>query len=105
MTFDLGATLSTAVLVIASVIGYLLDRKDAAQQKEISDLKVAHAKDIERLTKLHEEDAQALQTLQVKLAAEHYPKGEVDNIMQGLYRYLDEKFQDLYRVIGARGGN
>lgn len=70
--------------VIIGVMGYLLAKKDAAQEAQLEDL-----------YKKHEADASKLQILEVKIAENHYPKAEINQIVENLKKYLDDRFDRI----------
>lgn len=81
-------TLETVVGIVVAVIGYLLARKDAAQESLISEL-----------FRKHEEDAFRLQALELRIASSHYQKPEVDRLMDKFKDFLDEKFMSLESML------
>jgi len=83
VTFAIGA-----VTILFTIIGFFLSQKDAKQALEISDL-----------FRKHEEDAQKLANLELKIAEQHYPKPEIDKIMDRFKGYFDERFDRLEKVI------
>lgn len=78
----------TLIGVVVSVIGYLLSRKDTAQEAQIYEL--YHK---------HEEDAARLQALEIRIAGSHYQKPEVDRLLDKFKGYLDEKFLALEHLV------
>lgn len=70
--------------IIIGVMGYLLAKKDAAQEAQLEDL-----------YKKHEADASKLQILEVKIAENHYPKTEINQIVENLKKYLDDRFDRI----------
>ena len=82
-------------LLIISIIGYLLSKKDSAQEKQIEDL-----------YDKHETDAAKLQSLEVKIAENHYQKNELDvkfDKLETIFRNgidkLVERFDHLSSVL------
>lgn len=69
---------------IAAVLWYLLRQKDAAQEKKIDLL----------FTK-HDDDAQRLAELELKIAANHYIKPELDAKFDRLERSIREGMHEL----------
>ena len=81
--------------IVFSVIGYLLQSKDTAQEKQIGVL----------FTK-HDQDAKELQDLKLLIASQHYVKGELDLKFEKLeatfargFTNLGEKFDNLSAVL------
>ena len=72
------------VAIVIGVMGYLLAKKDAAQEAQLEDL-----------YKKHDADATKLQTLEVKIAENHYPKTEINAIVENLKKYLDDRFDRI----------
>jgi hypothetical protein len=70
--------------IVVGIMGYLLAKKDAAQEAQLEDL-----------YKKHEADASKLQTLEVKIAENHYPKTEINAIVENLKKYLDDRFDRI----------
>lgn len=91
MTFDIGATLAALVAAALSVVGYLLAKKDSAQETQISDL----------YTK-HESDAKRLQELELHVASNHYPKTEINQILEQMKKHFDERFDRLEQFMAHR---
>ncbi len=87
-TFDWGAVLAALAAIFAGSIGYLLSRKDTAQEMQIADLFVKH-----------EADALRLQSLEVKIAENHYPKSEINSFFEHFKNYLDERFDRLEKAM------
>jgi hypothetical protein len=83
--------LSILGVLIVPVIGYLLNKKDTAQEKEIEELK----KTSSLLFKKHDDDVAALQALQIQIAKEHYLKHELDSRFQSLEMAFKEGMRDL----------
>ena len=108
--------------LLFSVIGWLLVRKDAAQQAEIAsvrkareeDQKVTQAlslqlaaaletvlqvqRDSQKLFELHDKDAANLAELRLLIASEHYPKKELDV----RFEKLDVTFREGFKELGDR---
>lgn len=72
------------ISIVIGVMGYLLAKKDAAQEAQLEDL---YGK--------HEADSIKLQMLEVKIAENHYPKTEINQIVDGLKKYLDDRFDRI----------
>ena len=99
--------------VIVSVLGYLLSRKDLAQEKKIEELQTQHDKDlagctrqISTLWEKHDADARELEALKLLVASKHYERGELDskfdkleNAIQAGLTALGAKLDKLTEVI------
>ena len=72
--------------VIASVIGYLLKRKDEEQ-----------AGLIDKLFVKHDRNESSLQDLRLKIAQDHYHKNELDARLLSLESTFQKGFDDLGR--------
>jgi len=90
------------VMVMAPValggIGYLLRQKDADQQRQLEEL----VRQKDALWEKHDEDAERLQALELKIASEHYVKRELDgkfdkleSAITGGLNSLGERFDKL----------
>jgi len=90
------------VMVMAPValggIGYLLRQKDADQQRQLEELQ----RQKDALWEKHDEDAERLQELELKIASEHYVKRELDgkfdkleSAITGGLNSLGERFDKL----------
>lgn len=88
---DLNIALSILSIVIIPIIAYLLNKKDGAQEKELTDLKAA----TQLLFKKHDDDVAALQALQLQIAKEHYLKHELDQRFLSLEAAIKESSADL----------
>ena len=88
MTFDLGALIASAVGVLFSGVGYLLAKRDTA-----------HEDAIKELFSMHKEDAARLQELTVKIAENHYPKVEINAMLDQFKKYLDQRFDQLEMAV------
>ncbi len=85
MSLEAIAVLMVFVLgVIFGVICWLLNNKDAQQEKKIDDL---FAK--------HQADADKLVNLELIVAGQHYKKSEIDALMKDFREYLDKRFDRL----------
>ncbi len=84
---SLNAIIEVAGGALIAVMGYLLSKKDATQEAKIDDL----------YTK-HEADAAKLQSLEVKIAENHYPKSEINQIVDSLKKYLDDRFDRIEQM-------
>ena len=74
--------------VIFGVIGYLLSRKDSAQEKSIEDLYEKHQKDADKLA-----------ALELLVASDHYRKPEVDSLFKMLRDELKSGFDRVETAI------
>lgn len=70
--------------VVIAIIGWLLRNKDAAQEKQISEL-----------WDKHNDDAKALNDLRVQIAQNHYVKHELDQRFDKLEMAFREGFREL----------
>lgn len=84
----LGPVIAALLGIFGSIFGYLLNRKDVAQERDIQNL---YAK--------HDEDANRLRELELQVAQKHYQKIEVDSILDRFKSYLDERFDRLEKSI------
>lgn len=85
-----------------SIIGYLLQKKDLAQEeqiktlkKDIDKIKEDHKHEIDTLWSIHNVDAERLHNLEVELAKQYYPKGEMDERFKELDRTVKEGFKGV----------
>ena len=74
--------------VVFGVIGYLLSRKDEAQEKSIKDL-----------YDKHQIDADKLAALALLIASDHYRKPEIDNLFSMLRAELKSGFDRVETAI------
>jgi uncharacterized protein HemX len=81
--------LAVAALVFA-VLWYLLQQKDAKQQR-----------DIELLWQRHDEDAKELQVLKLQIAQQHYVKTELDTKFDRMEETFRVGFRDLGQKVDA----
>ncbi len=88
MDVNLGAVLSGIFSIVGAVFVYLLNKKDSAQE---SDIQILYEK--------HDEDANRLRDLELKVAQNHYQKMEVDAILDRFKSYLDDRFDRLEKSI------
>ena len=77
--------------VLIALVGWLLNDKDAKQQKEIAELQAA----IKLLFKKHDDDVAALVLLQRQIDKEHYVKPELDARFQSLESTFRSGMHDL----------
>jgi hypothetical protein len=91
---ELSTILSILGILIVPAIGYLLNKKDSAQEEDIKDLK----KTAELLFKKHDEDAANLASLQLQIAKEHYLKHELD----ARFTSLEDAFRDGMQELGRK---
>lgn len=73
--------------IIVAVVGYFLRQKDEAQAKQIATLWIKH-----------DEDAEKLQNLELRIASEHYVKRELD----GKFDRLDASIRDGLEGLGKK---
>lgn len=90
---ELSAIIAIAGALIVPALGYLLNKKDASQEKEIAELKGTTA----LLFKKHDDDVAALQSLQLQIAKEHYLKHELDQRFMSLENAFKEGMHELGR--------
>lgn len=76
--------LDVVVGMVLALVGYLLKRKDEEQEKLIEDLYNKHNTDAERLHQV-----------ELKLAADHYVKSELDTKFDKLELVISTGFRDL----------
>ncbi len=88
MDINLGTVLSGIFSIVGAVFVYLLNKKDSAQE---SDIQILYEK--------HDEDANRLRDLELKVAQNHYQKMEVDAILDRFKSYLDDRFDRLEKSI------
>lgn len=106
---ELSTLISVFGILIVPAFAYLLNKKDAAQEKEIEALKAAQKEQLDALRELiaatqaqiallfkkHDDDVAALRALEVQIAKEHYLKHELDQRFQSLESTFREGFGDL----------
>lgn len=88
---EIGTILSILGILIVPSIAYLLNKKDAAQEKEITELKGT----CKLLFKKHDDDVAALVLLQRQIDKEHYVKPELDARFQSLESTFRTGMHDL----------
>lgn len=88
MNFD--SILLYAVTTSGAIIGYLLKAKDAALEREI-----------QQLWSKHDDDARALQRLEIQVAGEHYKRGELDSRFDRLEEGIRNEMRDLGKKLDA----
>ena len=88
---ELSTILSILGILIVPAITYLLNKKDAAQEKEIAELQAT----CKLLFKKHDDDAAALVLLQRQIDKEHYVKPELDARFQSLESTFRTGMHDL----------
>lgn len=69
---------------VFSVLFYLLRQRDERQGKDIESLFAIHHRDVEKLT-----------ALELEIARNHYPKGELDERFRQLDATIKEGFKEL----------
>ena len=79
--------LEAALGLLISIVGYLLQKKDHEQEKQLEDL----------YTK-HHQDADRLHQVELKLASDHYVKSELDN----RFDRLDISMKHGFETLGAK---
>ena len=90
---ELSTIISLLGILIVPSLAYLLNKKDSAQEKEITELKSTTA----LLFKKHDDDVAALQHLQLQIAKEHYLKHELDQRFVSLENAFKEGMHELGR--------
>ena len=99
---DLTATIiSLAATGIGTVLWWLLRQKDSAQQAQLDALRALIAGQAEQITLLfrkHDDDAQRLADLELKIAERHYQKQELDS----KFDRLEASFQVGLDRLGAK---
>jgi type III secretory pathway component EscV len=108
---ELSTAFSILAIIIVPIVTYLLNKKDAAQEKQLDALKELNEKlqkQIDLLFKKHDDDAAALAALQLQIAKEHYLKHELDARFQSLehtfrqgFDGLSSEFKELSRILIA----
>jgi hypothetical protein len=88
--------------VIFGIIGYLLHRKDVAQEAQIIELKAVivalkteHTRITDELWNKHNEDAARLHNLEIELAKQYYPKVEMDTRLHELELTIKEGLSEV----------
>lgn len=76
---------------VFTVLWWLLRQKDARQEEMIRDL-----------YKKHEDDARALNRLELKLAELYSPKHEIREMLAELRQHFDQRFDQLTKIVGGR---
>jgi Tfp pilus assembly protein PilO len=99
---ETGAIISIAIGIVVSIITWLLNKTDKAQEDKLS----AQQEAIRLLFKKHDDDVAALQALQLQIAKEHYLKHELDQRFQQLdatfregFAGLRSEFKELARIL------
>ena len=87
---DLNYLITYAVAIVGALVSYLLQQKDAQQQRDIQDL-----------YRKHEADASALQRLELHVAGEHYKRNELDSRFDRLEESVRSELRDLGKKIDA----
>ena len=88
---EISTVLSILGILIVPAITYLLNKKDAAQEKEIAELQAT----CKLLFKKHDDDVAALVLLQRQIDKEHYVKPELDARFQSLETTFRTGLHDL----------
>lgn len=76
---------------VFSIVWWLLRQKDASQERQIE----AQQRQIELLFRKHDDDAQRLEDLKLKIAENHYMKTELDQKIAHLDNSIREGLRDL----------
>lgn len=79
---------------IFTIIGYLLAQKDSRQSEQIKDLYDKCAA-----------NAKNSQNLELQLARDHYPKAEVQALLENFKNYLNERFDRIEQAVGFERRN
>jgi hypothetical protein len=82
------ATALAIVGIIVIPIGYLLARKDAQQAEFIKDL-----------YEKHQQDAEKLADLNLKLVGQYYDRAAIDTLFINFKAYLNERFDRIEKAI------
>lgn len=85
---DINYLLTYAIGIVGALVSYLLQQKDAQQQRDIQDL-----------YRKHEADASALQRLELHVAGEHYKRNELDSRFDRLEESVRSELRDLGKKI------
>ena len=88
---ELGTIISLLGILIVPALAYLLNKKDASQEKEIVSLRETCG----LLFKKHDDDAAALASLRIEIAKEHYLKHELDARFHSLETAIKESSASL----------
>ncbi len=96
---------SVIIGIVVGVVGWLLKNKDAAQEKQISDLEKRTSEECDKLRGLiktlfdkHDQDVQRLVEVELSIAQKHYQKTELD----GRFERLEAAFRDGFANIGSK---
>lgn len=84
------AIISGLMVIISSGVGYLLVRKDSAQEEQIKEL-----------FRKHEDDAGKLNILELKLAHEYHSKTDLKDVLENLKMFFNERFDRMEDAIGV----
>ena len=91
--------------VIFSIISWLLQQKDKAQEEKITALAKKHLEDMcqrdEKITLLflkHDTDEKALHDLALQIAKNHYERNELDR----KFDRLDQTFKEGFTLLGDK---
>ena len=108
---EISTILSILGILIVPAFAYLLNKKDASQEQQLTALKDLNEKlqkQIDLLFKKHDDDVAALNSLQLQIAKEHYLKHELDQRFQSLettfrqgFDGLSTEFKELSRILIA----
>ena len=84
----------TVFTLVVGIIGSLLSRKDAQQEKQITSLETA----VELLFKKHDGDVSDLRDLREMVVGQHYRRDELDV----KFEKLDDTFRNGFRDMGEK---
>lgn len=98
---ELSTIISLLGILIVPAFAYLLNKKDASQEQQLTALKDLNEKlqkQIDLLFKKHDDDVAALNSLQLQIAKEHYLKHELDQ----RFMSLENAFKDGMHELGRK---
>lgn len=84
--------------ILVGILGYLLAKKDEAQEQKIADLEQIHGKQITTLWEKHDIDAKELENLKLLVASKHYERGELDS----KFDKLETSFKEGMIALGIK---
>ena len=98
-------SLTAIITVLWGIVAWLFKAKDAAQGRELEELRAAVKKETEDLQsqisllfKKHDDDVAALQELRIAIAEGHYKKGELDI----KFDKLELAFKEGFITLGSK---